>query len=66
MQTTENATVGHRREQSVDESPCGATPRSATPLSDHSFPPTPLKVPHGVAVLEESVELRVPDVIMQA
>ncbi|KAL7818008.1 hypothetical protein V8C44DRAFT_210431 [Trichoderma aethiopicum] len=66
VQSTENATVGHRREQSVDESPCGATTRSATPLSDHSFPPSPLKVPHGVAVLEESVELRVPDVIMQA
>ncbi|EGR50178.1 uncharacterized protein TRIREDRAFT_105488 [Trichoderma reesei QM6a] len=66
LQTTENATGGHRREQSVDESPRGATPRSNTPLSDHSFPPSPLKVAHGVAMLEESVELGVPDVITQA
>ncbi|KAL6859256.1 hypothetical protein J3F83DRAFT_763361 [Trichoderma novae-zelandiae] len=66
LQTTENVTAGHRREQSVDESPHGATPRSTTPSSDHSFPPSPLKVRHGVAMLEESVELGVADVITQA
>lgn len=41
-----------------------------TPMMEYEriegkFTPAPLKVDHGVAVLEESVELGVPDVITQ-
>ncbi|UKZ79142.1 hypothetical protein TrVFT333_006892 [Trichoderma virens FT-333] len=53
--------TGHIRELSVDESP-----NEATHASNEKFPPSPLKVPHGVAMLEESMELGVPDVITQA
>ncbi|KAL7946775.1 hypothetical protein V8C42DRAFT_343707 [Trichoderma barbatum] len=61
-QTSENPIAGHLRELSVDEPPHEAT----APASNEGFPPSPLKVPHGVAMLEESVELGVPDVITQA
>ncbi|KAL6815094.1 hypothetical protein J3E69DRAFT_375579 [Trichoderma sp. SZMC 28015] len=57
---------GHLRELSVDESPNEATSAASTPVLSERFPPSPLKVPHGVAMLEESVELGVPDVITQA
>ncbi|KAL7784102.1 hypothetical protein V8C37DRAFT_396304 [Trichoderma ceciliae] len=64
-QTTEDHIVGHLRELSIDESSDEAT--SGPPRSlNEKFPPSPLKVPHGVAMLEESVELGVPDVITQA
>lgn len=59
-QTTDDHTVGHLRELSLDESSNGPTQSL-----DEKFPPSPLKVPHGVAMLEESVELGVPDVITQ-
>ncbi|RFU78405.1 hypothetical protein TARUN_3806 [Trichoderma arundinaceum] len=62
---TKRHTVGHFREPSVDESTTEAASGSV-PLPNEKFPPSPLKVPHGVAMLEESVELGVADVITQA
>ncbi|KAL7935609.1 hypothetical protein V8C35DRAFT_278624 [Trichoderma chlorosporum] len=53
------------RELSIHEAPPEATAGSA-PVANEKFRPSPLKVPHGVAMLEESVELGVPDVITQA
>lgn len=41
------------------------TPMMAFEEKQGRFTPSPLKVDHGVAVLEESVELGVPDVITQ-
>ncbi|KAH6603570.1 hypothetical protein Trco_008345 [Trichoderma cornu-damae] len=62
--TTEGHTARHFRELSIDESNEAATGSSHS--SSERFPPSPLKVPHGVAMLEESVELGVPDVVTQA
>lgn len=42
------------------------TPMMGFEHNEGKFTPAPLKVEHGVAVLEESVELGVPDVITQA
>ncbi|KAM0264957.1 hypothetical protein ACHAQJ_000473 [Trichoderma viride] len=64
QQPTKDHTVGHLRELSLDES----SDKSILGLpysSNEKFPPSPLKVAHGVAMLEESVELGVPDVITQ-
>ncbi|KAL7918301.1 hypothetical protein ACQKWADRAFT_304477 [Trichoderma austrokoningii] len=60
-QPTTGPTIGHLRERSLDESS-----NKAPSPSNKKFTPSPLKVPHGVAMLEESVELGVPDVITQA
>ncbi|KAK5994582.1 hypothetical protein PT974_05061 [Cladobotryum mycophilum] len=66
-----NHNAGHMREASIDET-IEATPNTIrashtpSPKRDHKFAPSPLKVGHGVAMLEESVELGVPDVITQA
>lgn len=64
-QSTEGPIIGHLRELSLDESLNKATPGLFQP-TNQKFTPSPLKVPHGVAMLEESVELGVPDVITQA
>lgn len=56
--------IGHLRELSADESSNKAAPGPSQP-TNKKFTPSPLKVPHGVAMLEESVELGVPDVITQ-
>lgn len=42
------------------------TPMEELEDTEGRFLPAPLKVDHGVAVLEESVELHVPDVVTQA
>lgn len=57
--------MGHLRELSLDESSNQATPGPSHP-TDKKFTQSPLKVLYGVAMLEESVELGVPDVITQA
>ncbi|UKZ68440.1 uncharacterized protein TrAtP1_009476 [Trichoderma atroviride] len=64
-QSTEGLIIGHVRELSLDESLNKATLGPSQP-TNQNFTPFPLKVPHGVAMLEESVELGVPDVITQA
>ncbi|PTB38258.1 hypothetical protein M441DRAFT_249228 [Trichoderma asperellum CBS 433.97] len=64
-QPAEGHVIGHLRELSLDESSNKPAAGSSHPTSK-KFTPLPLKVPHGIAVLEESVELGVPDVITQA
>ncbi|KAL6890834.1 hypothetical protein GGI43DRAFT_387294 [Trichoderma evansii] len=63
-QPAEDHIIGHLRELSLDESSSKETSEPSHP-ADKKFTPSPLKVPHGVAMLEESIELGVPDVITQ-
>lgn len=41
------------------------TPMEQEELQSHHFNPDPLELPDGVALLEESVELHIPDIITQ-
>ncbi|PFH63283.1 hypothetical protein XA68_14935 [Ophiocordyceps unilateralis] len=55
--------TGQSETQPADSSP---SPRVGSPDTSTKFASSPLKVEHGVAMLEESVELGVPDVVTHA